>query len=353
MARPALPERSPRFSRRAMLRTAGSVTAAGSAAVLLGASPAAAATPSGTAPVPPAAKGPAIPEKGYLLEELGDKLYWLSDGMYQMMFLVWEEGVIAVDAPPTLGNNILRAIREVTPLPVTDVVYSHHHADHIGAAVLYPTEARRYAHTDTAEILARINDPNRPVPKQTFDKSRVLNQGSQRLQLDYKGPNHSPGNLFIYAPRQQTLMLVDVIFPGWVPFAYLAVSSDIPGWVTAHQRALDYPFQTLVGGHLTRLGTRDDVVVQEEYITDIRNSAESAYADVDFGAIFSSVDPENPWAIFQAYLDAVVTQATEQVVPRWVDRLGGADVFTRSSVFTMAEAIRIDYGSLGPFGIRP
>ena len=51
-------------------------------------------------------------------------------------------------------------------------------------------------------------------------------------------------------------MLVDVVFPGWVPFAYLAESQNIPGWLEAPAQALRYPFHTFVGGHLTRLGTR-------------------------------------------------------------------------------------------------
>ena len=51
-------------------------------------------------------------------------------------------------------------------------------------------------------------------------------------------------------------MLVNVVFPGWVPFAYLAESQNIPGWLEAPAQALRYPFHTFVGGHLTRLGTR-------------------------------------------------------------------------------------------------
>ena len=71
-------------------------------------------------------------------------------------------------------------------------------------------------------------------------------------------------------------MLVDVIFPGWVPFAYLAVSANVPGWLTAHDKALAYPFETLVGGHLTRLGTRADVAVQQEYLEDLRSETTAA-----------------------------------------------------------------------------
>ncbi|MEV0290821.1 MULTISPECIES: MBL fold metallo-hydrolase [unclassified Kribbella] len=46
--------------------------------------------------------------------------------------------MIAIDAPPTLGNNILRAIDRVTRKPITHVVYSHHHSDHSGAMSICP-----------------------------------------------------------------------------------------------------------------------------------------------------------------------------------------------------------------------
>src|SRR5687767_6915129 len=62
------------------------------------------------APVPEAARGPAIPETGYLVEEIGDGLYWVTDGLYQVMFLTTGEGVILVDAPPSLGPNLATAI---------------------------------------------------------------------------------------------------------------------------------------------------------------------------------------------------------------------------------------------------
>src|SRR4051812_49232569 len=55
------------------------------------------------APVPEASRGPAIPEVGYLVEEIRDGLYWVTDGAYQAMFLTTGEGVILVDAPPSLG----------------------------------------------------------------------------------------------------------------------------------------------------------------------------------------------------------------------------------------------------------
>ncbi|MER6590262.1 MBL fold metallo-hydrolase [Micromonospora purpureochromogenes] len=306
-----------------------------------------------TARVPQAALGPEIPEAGYVLEEIADGVFWLSEGMYQMMFVVTDEGVIAVDAPPTLGHNILRAIGSVTSRSITQVVYSHQHSDHVGAMSVYPEDVPRYAHRITAERLALLRDPNRPLPTHVFDDTLTIEAGDHSLQLDYKGPNHAEGNIFIYAPTQRVLMLVDVIFPGWVPFSNLAVSANIPGFVNAQEQALEYPFDKLVGGHVTRSGTPDDVRTQIEYLQDLRSTTEAALSSVDVQKILAPVDATNAWAIFRAYLDAVAARAADELVPRWSQRLGGADLFTPPNAWAMAEALRLDYGSMGPFGIAP
>lgn len=112
------------------------------------------------AALPAAAVGPQIdPAVGYLVEELGRGLYLLNDGVYQMMFLTTGEGVIVVDAPPNTGERILAAISSATDEPITHVVYSRSHNDHIGAAALYPDDAVIIAHEETAAHLANKNDP--------------------------------------------------------------------------------------------------------------------------------------------------------------------------------------------------
>ena len=352
----------PRISRRSVLVSAGIAAVTLPAASFLGSAPASAAldidTIKGraglatTAPVPPPAKGPAIPKSGYLVEEIEDRVFWLTDGLYQMIFLVTREGVVAVDAPPTIGNNILRAVKGVTDLPVSHAIYSHHHADHTGAMLLYEGAAL-YAQEEVAGLLKRDNDPNRPVPKNTFVESMSITAGDDTVELAYRGPNHSPGNTFVYLPAQRVLMLVDIVFPGWVPFAYLAESQDILGWVQAPAQALEYPFETFVGGHLTRLGTRDDVTTQQEYVAELRAAAANAISTFNVESVYATVDPANPWAIFQGYLDGVASQAADAVVPNWVDRLGGADVYTQTNAYALTESLRIDSGQLGPFGIHP
>jgi len=65
-------------------------------------------------PIPEAAFGMMVPQdKGYIVEDLGDGLYWVTEGVYQVIFLTTGEGVIVVDAPPSMGDKILAAIAEV------------------------------------------------------------------------------------------------------------------------------------------------------------------------------------------------------------------------------------------------
>lgn len=306
-----------------------------------------------THPVPETAKGPAIGSDGYAMEEIGDRVFWLSDGSYQSMFVSTDEGVIAVDAPPTLGNNILRAIAKVTRKPVTGVVYSHQHSDHVGAMSIFPKDVPYYAHRATAERLSALADPHRPLASHVFDDGLTIDAGAQTLRLDYPGPNHAEGNIFINVPEQRVLMLVDVIFPGWVPFSNLALSANVPGYIKAHEQTLAYEFDAFVGGHVTRPGTTEDVRVQLEYIDDLRTTAEAALSAVDLASTMASVDTDNVWAVFRAYLDAVAALTADEVVPRWKDRLGGADVFTLPNAWAMAETLRLDLNSMGPFGTTP
>ena len=304
------------------------------------------------APVPAAAMGPVIPQdKGYLVEDLGDGLYWVTEGAYQVMFLTTGEGVIAVDAPPSIGDKYLKAIAEVTDEPVTHVIYSHSHADHIAAAGMFPADAVYIAHEDTASQLARerpipfgtfVGGGPVPAPTVTFSDTYTITVGNQTLELEYRGPAHEQGNIYIYAPKQKVLLLIDVIFPGWTPFLELAVAEDVPAFIQAHDDVLSYDFDTLVSGHLGRTATREDVETQKEYVLDMQSNAAKALQTVDFMTIAQQTGFENPWLMFGTYLGAVEEECADLTLEKWGELLGGADLFTASHCARLLESLRID-----------
>ena len=154
----------------------------------------------------------------------------ITDGANQSMFMTYESGVVVMDAPQSYAARIPQAIAEVTNKPITHVIYSHGHADHIGGVKSLGGHPVIIAHTETTRLLARDQDPNRPLATVTFDKEYRLSVGSQVLELSYHGNAHVPGNIFIYAPKQRTLMVIDLIFPGWMPWRRFAIAQDIPAY---------------------------------------------------------------------------------------------------------------------------
>src|SRR5450432_2125350 len=157
------------------------------------------------APVPQSALGPTLNAQGYYVGKIEKNLYWVTDGVYQAAFLATKDGVVLLDAPPSIGHNLQRAIDEVTgpagtTNKVTHFIYSHHQADHGGAASLFDKNVVRIGHEETRRLLIRDNDTARPPPEEVFSDKRTLTIGGERIDLGWHGANHSPDNIFIHLP---------------------------------------------------------------------------------------------------------------------------------------------------------
>lgn len=294
--------------------------------------------------VPEAAKGPPIdPAKGYRTQRLGDGLFMVTDGSYQSMFMTYEGGVVVVDAPPSYAAKLPAAIAEITNKPITHVVYSHFHKDHIGGVRgLLGGHPIIVAQAETNRLLGRAKDPDRPLATVTFDRSYRLAVGSQVLELSYREAAHAPGNIFIYAPKQKTLMIVDVVFPGWMPWRRLALAQDVPAYFAQVKEIAGWDFETLVGGHVARAGTRADVALQLAFMEDLKNAAAAALKKTTPGEGLDASDRTNPWAVFDSYIDRVVIECVNQLTPRWSGKLAAFDVYVWDQCYAMEQSLRID-----------
>lgn len=294
--------------------------------------------------VPESAKGPAIdPAKGYRLQDLGGGLYMVTDNAYQSMFLVYESGVVVIDAPPSYASKIRQAIAEVTKKPITHLIYSHSHKDHIGGAKSLGGHPIIIAQAETARLLKRAADPDRPPPTVTFADKYTLDVGGKRLELSYPGNAHEPGNIYILAPAQKVLMVVDVIFPGWMPWRRFAVSQDIPAVFRQVEEIRKMPgWETLVGGHVARTGTHADVDVQSEFYGDLKKAAGDALGSTKIGEGLDPRDQANPWAVFDNYIDRVALKCVNTLTPKWSSRLAGYDVWIWDQCFAMEQSLRIE-----------
>jgi glyoxylase-like metal-dependent hydrolase (beta-lactamase superfamily II) len=300
------------------------------------------------APVPRLALGPALNEQGYYVGRVERNLYWVTDGTYQSAFLTTSDGVVLLDAPPTIGHNIQRAVDEIASAngvsnEVTHLIYSHHHADHAGASSLFSAGVARIGHEETRALLLRDDDPARPAPEETFGDSLSLEIGGERIELAWHGTNHSPDNIFIHLPDHDTLMLVDIVNPGWAPVYQSNLTEDVQGYIAAPATALTYPWKHFIGGHMGRLGNREDIALHRRYMADIAEHSRKALDTVDPTPYFVKYG-ENTWAGVRGYLDAVAAAAATPVIEKYTGVLAAADVFTASTTFHVMQSIRLDLG---------
>ncbi|MFE2520692.1 MBL fold metallo-hydrolase [Streptomyces mirabilis] len=298
------------------------------------------------APVPDFALGPDIPESGYVVQDLGGGAHFVTQGMINTMFVETKNGVVLVDASPFLGDKLLEAIESVTPKPVTHLIYSHAHADHIGAAHLLKRDGMKIiSHEITGEFIKEVkNDDRRPLPTETFSgRRKEMDIDGVRFVLDYTGDWHQAGNLFIHLPELKLMGAMDSFTPKSAPFFRLYFSAHVPAYFDAMDQLLEYDYETIVTGHMSLPGTPEDVATNREYIRDLRAAASEALRTVDMkeASAAAKVPADNKQAGIKVWMDAVTARAAE-LMPSWEKRLGGTDIFLSDNLNATAWSVFID-----------
>ncbi|MBI3048950.1 MAG: MBL fold metallo-hydrolase [Acidobacteria bacterium] len=165
------------------------------------------------------------------IDKLKDNLYVMKGGGGNSSVFITQKGIIVVDTKnPGWGQPLLDAIRKVTNRPVTMIVNTHTHGDHVSGNVEFPAEVDIVTHENTAanmkEMRPNSSAPPNPNPrnifkenngkglaKRTFRDTMTIGSGNERIELRYFGRAHTNGDAFVYFPVHRVLHVADV-FPG-------------------------------------------------------------------------------------------------------------------------------------------
>ena len=288
-------------------------------------------------------------EKGYAIIEVKPDIYVLTDGIWQSAAVITSEGVVLIDAPESFGAKIQQAVKEVTEKPITTLVYTHGHSDHIGGSqhVRDINDLEIISLTEVANFLSEQNDPRRLIPNKTFEGAFALKKGDKEILLSNNLNYHSnEGDLFVYIPKDKFLMVIDVLAPGYVPFKNLDLSNNIHNYLKVFDQILAYDFDVFVGGHLTSIGTKDDVSQTKEYVQDLYETVKRIHSTTDMMKVMSSAAEKigwnNKYLLFDLFLNKVIDDSYIEIEARWSNKLAGVDVFSRSHISTMLNYVRWD-----------
>ena len=211
------------------------------------------------------------------VEQLEDNLYVLrgQGGGGNTAVFVTSGGVVVVDSKnPGWGPPILDKIAELTSNPVTTLVNTHSHHDHVSGNVAFPASVDVVTHEVTSANMqamraysGRTEPPanvfaasmGRGLPTQTFSERMSIGRGADRVDLYHFGRGHTGGDAWVVFPALRTLHSGD-IFPGKnLPF--LDANNGGSGVAIADtlQKAHDGidGVDTIITGHSTQMTWAD------------------------------------------------------------------------------------------------
>jgi glyoxylase-like metal-dependent hydrolase (beta-lactamase superfamily II) len=212
-------------------------------------------------------------------------------------FVVTPEGVVVVDAlgTPSLGNELIKAIRTVTAAPIKRVIVTHYHADHvyglqafkaIGAEIWAHHDGREYIENEAPARLAQrrhdlapwVNDETRVLmPDRWLGENETFELGGMRFEVIHMGPAHSPEDVVIVVPAERVLFSGDILFAGRIPFVGEA---DSKRWLATIERLLALQPRIMITGHgKMSIDPARDLTLTRDYLMYLRMAMGKAVED--------------------------------------------------------------------------
>ncbi|WP_291014469.1 MBL fold metallo-hydrolase [Hydrogenophaga sp.] len=269
----------------------------------------------------------ADPEPAMKVEQVGPHSYYVQ-GLSQLGstknqnfisnagFVITPQSVVVIDAlgSPRLAERLTAEIRKLTPLPISDVILTHYHADHIyglqyfkqlGARITAHVAAKEYIQSDTASLRLEasrtdlapwIDDKTRLVLADTWINGPTsLKIGGWVFEIDHVGPSHTPEDLTVFVPNEKVLFAGDLFFNGRLPFVGKANSSQ---WILSLDQMLKHDATAVVPGHgAASMDPKKDITMTRDYLKYLRTSMGAAVQDfVPFEEAYKATD----WSAFEA-----------------------------------------------------
>jgi cyclase len=180
---------------------------------------------------PPAAAGGQAAPRVVEVDKLKDNLYMMRGGGGNTAVFITSTGVVVVDTKnPGWGQPLLDKIKTVTDKPVTMIINTHTHGDHVSGNVEFPATVEVVTHANTAKNMEEMrpvsgNTPpagqpppanifkqndGRGMPKRTFTDKMQIGEAADQVELYYFGRGHTNGDAWIVFPALRFMHAGDI-----------------------------------------------------------------------------------------------------------------------------------------------
>ncbi|EHS4652330.1 MBL fold metallo-hydrolase [Escherichia coli] len=259
----------------------------------------------------------------YILQKIGERTYYVQRYFYSTTFYVGDKGVLLFDAPEGRGKYLLQAIRDVTPLPVTALVYSHYHVDHIGDSPFWNDEAKKegvnlriIASKATAEKMQFMNS-RLPVATQVLSKKDdQFKFEKQTIELHrFVKAGHTDDHSVWLLKQEKVAHSPDLLNPDQLPMMGFAVSDTLVYHDSNLRQVEMLDWKYFIGGH-GNIGSHDDFKFQRQFLNDLRDTTIKVRKEEGFGK-FMNKTANNHADFARAQREAIIKKVTEVLRPKY------------------------------------
>jgi cyclase len=229
-------------------------------------------------------------------EKLKDNLWVLKGGGGNTAVFVTTNGVVVVDAKnPGWGKPILDKIKELTNKPITTLINTHTHGDHVSGNVEFPATVDIIVQENTKTNMAKMI-PNstatdqkvpaqtifqanngRGLPKRTFKDKMTLFKGPDEVDLYYFGRGHTNGDAWVVFPALRTVHAGDIFSGKNLPLLDANNGGSAALIADTLQKGYDTlkNVDTIITGHSTQMTMSDlkeYIAFNREFFSDMREA---------------------------------------------------------------------------------
>ena len=213
------------------------------------------------------------------VDKLRDNLYVMRGGGGNSAVFITANGVVVVDTKnPGWGQPLLDKIKTVTDKPITTIINTHTHGDHVSGNVEFPATVEVVTQENTAKNMeamrpatgitpaagapANIFKENggRGMPKRTFKDHLTLGKGNERIELHYFGRGHTNGDAWVVFPALRVVHAGDIFSGKNIPLLDAnngGSGVEIGNTLAKAAEALAGSVESVITGHSTVMTVAD------------------------------------------------------------------------------------------------
>jgi len=219
---------------------------------------------------------PANAPKVIDVEKVKDNLYVLRGGGGNTAVFITANGVTVVDAKnPGWGQPILDKIKTITPKPVTTLINTHTHGDHVSGNVEFPATVEVIAQENTKANMEKMpifkEHNNAGMAKKTFKDKMTIGTGADQVDLYYFGRGHTNGDAFVVFPALRVAHSGDIFAGKSVPLIDASNGGSMSEISDSLMKAYNgiKNVDTIINGHAAAQTTWADLKEYSEFNKDL------------------------------------------------------------------------------------